>query len=144
MDGRGIAAALALGASGAMLGTRFLTADESGAFQGYKDRILSGRETDTIITRGFSGRPARAIKNKMVEDFERINFEPLAWPLQSLAADDIYNSARLTNNAEYFPLLAGQGLGIVRHKGAESASAIVTELIKETLAAIYDVTKLEG
>lgn len=144
MDGRGIAAALALGASGAMLGTRFLAAQESGAFQGYKDRILSGSETDTTITRGFSGRPARAIRNKIVKEFERINFEPLAWPLQSLAADDIYNSAQLTNNPEYFPLLAGQGLGMIRGKTVESASVIVTELVKETLAAIYDITKLQG
>jgi nitronate monooxygenase len=144
MDGRGIAAALALGASGVMLGTRFLPAQESGAFAGYKDRILSGRETDTVITRGFSGRPARAIKNKMVKEFERANFEPLAWPLQALAADDIYSTARSTNNTEYYPLLAGQGLRIVKNRHEESASSILTELVKETLTAIHDLTKFQG
>lgn len=50
MDGRGIAAGLALGAQAIQLGTQFLVASESGAFLGYKERLLNAKETDTIIT----------------------------------------------------------------------------------------------
>jgi nitronate monooxygenase len=57
-DGRGLLAALALGASGALIGTRFLVSRESGAFQAYQERLLSSKETDTTITRVFTGRPA--------------------------------------------------------------------------------------
>ncbi len=92
---------------------------------------MSGSETSSSITRGFSGRPARAIPNKMVNEFDRIDFELLAWPLQSLAGDDIYNCARLTNSREYFSLLGDQGLSMIRGKTVESASVIITELTKK-------------
>ena len=59
MDGRGLAAALALGAQGVQMGSRFLMADESGASAGYRRRVSEARDTDTIITRAVSGRPAR-------------------------------------------------------------------------------------
>jgi nitronate monooxygenase len=62
-DGRGLLAALALGASGALIGTRFLVARESGAFQAYQERLLSSKETDTTITRVFTGRPTRGLYN---------------------------------------------------------------------------------
>jgi len=59
MDGRGIAAALALGANAVQLGTAFLTCDESGVPNAYKEALLHAREDQTRITRAFSGRPAR-------------------------------------------------------------------------------------
>lgn len=110
MDGRGIAAALALGAQGASLGTRFLIAKESGAFQAYKQRLLQAMEADTLVTKAFTGRPARSIRNHFITEFEKAGIRPLAWPLQSIASEDIYRQAALKNNADYFPILAGQGL----------------------------------
>jgi len=68
----------------------------------------------------------------MVKEFERTKFESRVRSLQSLAAHDICNSVRLSNNTEYYPLLAGQGLGIVKNKREESASCILVELIKST------------
>lgn len=94
MDGRGIAASLALGAQGVQLGTRFLVATESGAFSSYKESLLNAKETDTIITRAFTGRPARCIKNTFVSDFDKSGISPLPWPLQDIVADDIYNAAK--------------------------------------------------
>lgn len=55
MDGRGIAAALALGAQAVSLGTRFLVAKEIGTFEAYKQGLLQASETDTLITRAFTG-----------------------------------------------------------------------------------------
>lgn len=129
-DGRGLVAALALGADGIMIGTRFLVARESGAFQAYQDRLLAAKESDTVITRAFTGRPARGLRNRFIEEYNKSGPQPLAWPLQALAADDIYATAQKQNNADYFPLLAGQGVGLLKGK-KQSAEEIIQELVLE-------------
>ena len=93
-DGRGLAAALALGAAGVQLGTRFLVALESDVFAAYRERLLTAAETDTVMTRAFTGRPARSLRNRFLDQYAEAGTPPLAWPLQSLAAEDIYSAAR--------------------------------------------------
>ena len=68
VDGRGVAAALALGADGAQLGTRFLLAREAATAPGYRAALLHAVETDTVVTTNFTGRPARSIRNRFVEE----------------------------------------------------------------------------
>ncbi len=140
MDGRGIAACLALGAQGVQLGTRFLAANESGAFLAYKLRMLGAAETDTVITSAFTGRPARSIRNRFITEFEKSGVSPLSWPLQGLAADDIYRTAWAKNNANYFPILAGQGLRLL--KSGQGAAEIMEDLVKETRESVVKLTKL--
>jgi nitronate monooxygenase len=130
-DGRGLVAALALGAQGVMIGTRFLVASESAAFQAYQERLLAARESDTIVTRAFSGRPARGLHNQFIDEYRKSGPQPLAWPLQALAADDIYAAAQKQNNADYFPLLAGQGVGLLKGNQKYNAERIVQELVRE-------------
>jgi nitronate monooxygenase len=134
MDGRGMVASLALGAQGVQLGTRFLTARESGAFPAYKKTLLESTEVDTVITRVFTGRPARAVRNHFVDEFENSDVEPLNWPYQAIAADDIYIEAAKSDNGEFFPLLAGQGLGLSKQE--HDAAQIVSELVREASEAI--------
>jgi nitronate monooxygenase len=129
MDGRGLVASLALGAAGVILGTRFMVARESGTFEAYQQRMFAAKETDTVITRSFSGRPARAIHNRFVEEYHKSGKKPLAWPLQSLAADDIYRGAQTSGRVEYYPLLAGQGLRLL--KKDQGAAEIVEEIVTE-------------
>jgi nitronate monooxygenase len=114
MDGRGVLAAVVLGAAGAQLGTRFLLAAESNVFPGYRERLLAGTETDTIVTRAFTGRAARSIRNRFIAEFERVGAEPLPWPHQRAAAGDVYAAAIAANDADWTPLLAGQGLRMAR------------------------------
>lgn len=140
MDGRGIAASLALGAQGVSLGTRFLVAKESGVFQAYKQRLLQASETDTLVTKAFTGRPARSIRNHFITEFEKAGIRPLAWPLQGIVADDIYRQAELKNNADYFPILAGQGLRLFQEERA--AFEIVEELVRETVQVIETSARL--
>lgn len=128
-DGRGLVAVLALGASGVMLGTRFLVANESGAFKAYQERLLSAKETDTVVTKIFTGRPARALHNSFVYVYLKSGSKPLTWPIQLLATNDIYAAAQQQNNAEYFPLLAGQGLRML--KKGQSAAEIIQEIMAE-------------
>jgi nitronate monooxygenase len=145
MDGRGIAAALTLGAQGVSLGTRFLVAKESGAFPAYKQRLLQATEADTLVTKVFTGRPARSIRNRFITEFEKAGIRPLAWPLQGIAADDIYRQAELKNNADYFPILAGQGLRLLREEeeqASPAAAEIVEELVRETIQVIETSARL--
>jgi nitronate monooxygenase len=130
VDGCGLAASLSLGASGVMLGTRFLLAKENNVFRSYQDSIVSAKETDTMVTNVFSGRYARCIRNKFAIEYLRSGPKPLKWPLQALAADDIYKAAQSNDQLDYFPLLAGQGLGLLIQKG-QCASEIVAEIASE-------------
>jgi nitronate monooxygenase len=113
-----------------MIGTRFLISQESSAFKSYQERIFKSKEDDTVITKAFTGRYARCIKNKLTEEFTTHNMNPLSWPLQALAADDIYAAAQSKEQPDYFPLLAGQGLGLINKRG-QSASEIIKEIISE-------------
>jgi nitronate monooxygenase len=125
MDRRGVAAALALGAQAAQLGTRFLLAEEAGTTPGYRRRLLEATETDTVVTDVFTGRVARALRNAFVEEFARGGAKPLPWPRQTLAAGDIYRTS-LAENGDWAPMLAGQGLRMARR--VQPAGEIVAEL----------------
>jgi enoyl-[acyl-carrier protein] reductase II len=71
VDGRGLAAALSLGAQGAWMGTRFIASHEARAAEAYKKQIGETRSEDTIVTRCYSGKPMRVISNPHVELKER-------------------------------------------------------------------------
>jgi nitronate monooxygenase len=134
-NGRGLVAALALGAAGVQLGTRFLLAQESGAHPNYRKRLLDAKESDTVVTRTFTGRPARALRNRFLEEYLSAGPEPLAWPLQSLAADDIYAASQAADNDDYSPLFAGQGLRMLK-KGEQGAAEIVENILSEAAAVL--------
>jgi nitronate monooxygenase len=133
MDGRGVAAALALGAEGVLMGTRFLTARESGTFDAYREALLQATEVDTVVSRGPTGRPARSLRNRLVEEMSR-EFDPLPYPLQGMAAMDIYAAAVQRDRADLFPLWAGQGLRLLTD--GQSAQEIVSEIAEEATAVM--------
>jgi enoyl-[acyl-carrier protein] reductase II len=85
-DGRGLAAALALGAQGVWLGTRFIASLEAHAAQMYHEMILSATDEDTVRTRCYSGKPMRVRKNPYVEDWERRPEEIQAFPMQAMVS----------------------------------------------------------
>jgi nitronate monooxygenase len=138
-DGRGLAAALALGASGIAIGTRFLVCKESGAFEGYKKRLLSAKEDDTVVTKVFTGLPARVLRNRFLDEYTQSHIEHLKWPLHRTITEDIYLNAQNKNNADYYPLFSGQGLRMLKED--QSAEEIVKEIIneaKEQVKILYD------
>lgn len=126
-DGRGLAAALALGAAGAQLGTLFLLAREAGTAPGYREALLAADETGTVVTRAFTGRPARSIRNRFVE--ETAGVEPLPWPRQRAAAADLYRAALTGGESSLHPLLAGQNLRGLRN--GRPAAEIVGEVVAD-------------
>jgi nitronate monooxygenase len=131
MDGRGIVAALALGAGGVQMGTRFLLALESGAPPSYRRRLRAAIDTETTVTGLYTGRPARGLRNAFIDAFERAGIGPLGWPRMGAAALDIYRASQMADG-EWTPLLAGQGAGLVRRE--EPAARIVRELVADVAA----------
>ena len=132
MDGRGLAAALALGASAVQMGTRFLLSTESNMFPSYREQLFEGTEESTVITTAYTGRHARGLRNELVKTVEGSGVKPLPWPYHRSAAGDIYQTAVKTDNVEWFPALAGQGLRMAKRD--QSASEIVATVMEEARA----------
>ncbi len=133
MDGRGMAAALTLGASAVQLGTAFLTVKESGANSIHKETILTSRDTDTKITKVFSGKSARGFKNKMMIDLESgIPGDLLPYPLQHILTSDIRKEAAKQGNKEMMSMWSGQASSLAIES---SASELVRRLVDQCDAA---------
>ncbi len=118
MDGRGIVAALALGASGVQLGTAFLTTPESGAHPGYKATLLDSNELTTVLTRVFSGKPARAIRNRFIEELSGAEAFLPGYPVQHALTLDIQQAAAERDMPELMALWAGSGCALCRTEAA--------------------------
>ncbi len=150
-DGRGIAAALALGADGAWLGTRFVASDEARVHDAYRRRLRESDETDTAHTtlfdKGWPGTPHRVLENETLERWEREGRPPAG---DRPGEDDIvartdederierYDEALATpdveGDVESMALFAGQSVGLI--DGDRPAGEIVAELAAETTDAI--------
>ncbi|MCY7967666.1 nitronate monooxygenase [Bacillus haynesii] len=109
-DKRGVAAAFALGAQGVQIGTAFLTCEESGTHPAYKQKLLEAVETDTSLTRLFSGKPARGIVNQWMEDRRPDEAEALPYPLQNTLTQPMRKQAKLEGNTDCMSLWSGQGV----------------------------------
>lgn len=136
MDGRGIVAALALGASAVQMGTAFLACDEAGTNPGVKEALLHATEDQTIITRAFSGRPARGIRNQFIEEWNKSELKPMSFPWHNTLTRPMRRAAAAANNADFQSAWAGQGLRLLR-KG--SAAAIMSQLRSEIQEAMEEV-----
>ena len=128
MDGRGIAAALRLGASAVQMGTAFLVTDECGVAESYKDAVLSARDDSTRVTRAFSGRPARGIVNRAMTELERDGVAILPYPYQNSLTRAMRNAAAQQDRTEFLSLWAGQGAALARRM---SAAELVATLVRE-------------
>jgi len=141
MDGRGIAAALALGASAVQMGTAFLTCHEAGIPEVHKQAILSARENETRVTRAFSGRPARGIVNRFITEAEHIDNEAsiLPYPLQNALTRPMRSAAAKQGRSDYLSLWAGQGVRLARR---QSAAELIARLADETETVIRRLAAL--
>ncbi|MGS1008047.1 NAD(P)H-dependent flavin oxidoreductase [Achromobacter anxifer] len=132
MDGRGIAAALALGADLAQMGTAFLTTEESGINEAYKALLPASRAEQSRVTRAFSGRPARGIENAFMREADAIAADILPYPLQNALTRPMRTAGGKAGDTEVLSLWAGQGAPLARR---ESTADLVARLARETVAA---------
>ncbi|UTR10657.1 nitronate monooxygenase [Evansella sp. LMS18] len=135
MDGRGLAASMVLGAAGVQLGTRFLHAAESGTDEAYKQALLEADEDSTTITKSFSGRPARAVKNEFTELHSGQNIKPLKYPGQNNVTGEIRKAAKKQGNKEYLSLWSGQGIRMIKEE--QSAKEIINDIMEQAARIIY-------
>jgi enoyl-[acyl-carrier protein] reductase II len=117
-DGRGLAAAIALGADGVWLGTRFIATPEARTVSGYKDALLRAHEDDTVISRGFTGKTLRAIRNEWTQYIEQHPEELSKFPEQmgkAVAANALHlggdEKTPVDPDKECYP--SGQGVGAI-------------------------------
>ncbi|RAN32951.1 NAD(P)H-dependent flavin oxidoreductase [Hyphomonas pacifica] len=138
-DGRGIAAALTLGASAVQIGTAFLACEEAGIPQVYKDTLIGASPSRTRITRAFSGRPARGIVNDFMEAAEAANAPDtlLPFPYQNALTRPMRKAAAQQGKAEYLSLWAGQGVGLTRRMTTQE---LIDAMMAETEAALARVS----
>lgn len=133
MDGRGIAAARALGAVAVQMGTAFLACAEAGIAPAYRAALAAACETDTDLTRAFSGRPARGVVNRFMHDAEDA---ALPFPLQNALTRPMRTAAARAGRAEMLSLWAGQGVPMLRRDHPPiGAAALVARLVAEMEAA---------
>lgn len=122
MDARGIVAALTLGAAGVQMGTAFLSCPEAGTHPKYKELLLNIKEDHTVLTRAFSGKYARGIKNKFTERMTLNNTDILDFPIQNAFTRPMRKEAEKQNNIDFMSLWAGQAAYL--SKGLPAADLI--------------------
>lgn len=140
MDGRGVAAALLLGAQAAQLGTAFLSCPECTISPAWKAALLTARDDSTRLTRSFSGRHARGIANAFMDQMRPHENQVPPYPIQNALTGPIRQAAAQANRAEYMSLWAGQGVGMSRQLPAQE---LVCRLMHEAHGALGNFKGLE-
>ena len=114
-DGRGMAAALLLGAKAVQMGTRFLTAKECNVHENYKAKVLAAKDHDTIVTGKTLGHPVRALKNRMTREFQKKELDPATTPdeLEKMGAGALRRAA-IEGDVQNGSCMCGQIAGLVK------------------------------
>ena len=131
-DGRGMAAAFALGAEGVQAGTRFLTVDECTISDAYKERVIAAKDADTIVTGRGSGHPVRCLKNKFARTVRKLEGDVAANgdELEAMYVGSLRRAVE--GDVDNGTMMAGQSAARV-HARAPAAAAIA-RLIEEAQA----------
>lgn len=139
VDGRGLAAALAFGAQGVWMGTRFIASHEARAHEGYKKRIAEVDSDSTVITRCYSGKPMRVIRTRYVDEWERRPDEIQPFPEQmalsaQAGAITLVEGPSAGNDPDKTCMPAGQGAGGIRD--VRSCKEIIDSVMSEARETI--------
>ena len=133
-DGRGLVAALALGAVGVWCGTVFVATHES-IYEDYlKERIVNETEDDTVVSRVITGKRARYMKNRLVDAWEKKGLPTLPMPMQPIVILPILDGAFEAKMADIVPAPAGQIAGMI--KELKPAGQVVEEMVQGALKAL--------
>ncbi|MEX0942486.1 MAG: nitronate monooxygenase family protein [Pseudomonadales bacterium] len=138
-DGRGVAAAMMLGAAGAWIGTAFLAAEESGILQHQKEALVEGTEEGTVISRSVTGKPARIIRSKWTDAWEQADIKPLPMPYQGIVAGPVMAAGSAAGRADVNPGFAGQGMGLI--KAIRPAADIFRDIVEGAEASLTRAAK---
>jgi NAD(P)H-dependent flavin oxidoreductase YrpB (nitropropane dioxygenase family) len=134
VDGRGIAAALALGAQGVWIGTRFLATRESSAHDNHKQRIVEIGDDGTVVSRCYTGKTSRVLKNRFTDRWKGHDADILPMPWQRIWVEQLVAPAKAHGMVEIANFPTGQGAGAI--KDLPPAADVLHRLVAETVDAI--------
>lgn len=133
-DGRGVAAALAVGCVGVWVGTRFLASVEGGALPIQKETILEATDEDTRRSTLYTGKPSRSIHNRFHELWEQSGLEPLPFPVQVLFASAMAEMFNKAEKKEFMGPFSGQVAGMITE--IKPAAKILEEMVEEAVEVL--------
>ena len=137
VDGRGVAAALCLGAIGVWVGTAFLAAEETEMYEQHVNEILEGETRDFSVSRTYTGKPSRSYRNPIRVAWEKSGLNQLPMPLQGILMQPIQVAAQRAGRYELMHNAAGQGGGRVKEK--RPAKVILEEMAAEAAEILQRV-----
>lgn len=139
-DGRGMAAALMLGAEAVQLGTRFCVANECITHQNYKDRIIKAKDIDSEVTGMTHGHPVRCLRNAMTKEYLRMEREGVPFEEMEKLTLGSLRSAVIDGDVKNGTVMAGQIAGLI-HK-QQSCQEIIDELMKDCTETVSSIDRL--
>ena len=128
-DGRGVAAAMTLGAEGVQVGTAFLACAESNATPLHKEKLFSPQAGNTMLTKVFSGRLLRVMRNKLSEELKDYEKDFAPFPMQRFFVRALQPKIIAENRHQYMAFLAGQSAPLLKYKDATS---LLKALVEDT------------
>jgi nitronate monooxygenase len=135
-DGRGIAAAFALGAAGVQIGTAYLRTPEARITPLHRRALETAREEDSVLTNVFTGRPARGIRNRFVDEVGPMAADAPAFPLGANFSMPLRSCAEAAGSADFSPLWTGQAGPLGRGLPAGELTARLAEEALQRLSAL--------
>jgi nitronate monooxygenase len=136
MNGKGFIASLCLGAMGVQMGTAFLTCKESGAHKVYKQAVLRATDSDTVLTRAFSGKWARGIKNQFIKEMEESQVPITDYPVQNKLTSQIRKAAATGNDSRFMSLWSGQSPGLAKDQTVKGLIKSIVSGAEEIRASL--------
>ncbi|MEC4184806.1 nitronate monooxygenase [Adlercreutzia sp. R21] len=131
VDGRGMLAAFALGAEGVQCGTRFLTVEECGVHEAWKEKVLKAKDSDTIVTGRGTGHPVRGLKNKFARECRKMEMAAQSGEeLEGMYAGSLARA--VAGDVENGSVMAGQVAALVNERGC--AADVIAEMVREAEA----------
>ena len=128
MEARGIVASMALGAVGVQMGTAFLGCEEAPISPAWKEALVNATDADAVVTHAISGRPARGVRNRILDELEALDEAPLPYPAQYSVSAILRTAAAKLGHDEFLALWCGQGVGMIQQI---SAADLVDQLVKD-------------
>ncbi|WP_375462935.1 NAD(P)H-dependent flavin oxidoreductase [uncultured Methylobacterium sp.] len=132
-DGRGVAAALMLGAAAVQVGTAYLLCPEAGISALHRAALLAAGDEDTALTNVFTGRPARGLRNRALRELGPLSADAPAFPRAAAALQPLRAAAEARGSADFTPLWSGQAAALARETGAADLTAALARAAAQTL-----------
>lgn len=137
-DARGVIAALALGAEAVQIGTAFLVCEESGASTLHRDALMGSEAGHTALTKGFTGRLARGIHNRLLGELNRPGTEILPYPLQRALVRSLSIAAEAAGRPDLLPLWAGQSATVSRWTDVSAFLSSLVDAVSEIAGPVVE------